>query len=360
MIMRIFLLIMLILLSIPAQGGAEVKIKAQPILTKLLEQYIRPSYGNFEQQTSLLVDKTQRLCRQPSAAQLSIVKQQFAKSALSWARIEWLRIGPVMSNNRLERVLFYPDRKGTGLRQVQRALGNEDKTVLQPDRLAKKSVAMQGLGALEFLLFGTGYETLIDSDHKFRCLYGLAIAENLHQIAVEINQGWQDGTKFAAYWVTPMPDNPLFRTDLEALNRIIGTIIHGLEAQRDVRIGAFLKENSDQDRPKSALFWRSNLCLAMIAEGLSGLKDIYQASGLAEFIPADRSWLKSSIAFELNQSVRTAQGFDGAVGLLLKDADTRERLAYLRLVMGFAIERLDGAVAPALGLQAGFSFGDGD
>lgn len=358
--MRIFFVIIVILMSIPASLSAPVKIDSQPILTKLLKQYIQPSYANFERQTSLLVDKTQELCGQPSGIQLTATQEQFAKVATTWSHIEWLRVGPVMSENRLERVLFYPDRKSTGLRQVQRALGKQDETVLETSSLAKKSVAMQGLGALEFILFGTGFETLLENKYQYRCLYGLAISKNLHQIALEIEDGWQIGSVFADSWIAPDPDNPLFRNDFEALNRVIGTIIHGLEAQRDARIGAFLKDDAEKDRPKSALLWRSELSLAMIAGGLTGLTNMYQISDLADFIPEDQSWLKSSMMFELEQSIRTAETFSGSVLSLLQDIKSRERLVYLDLAIDFAIKRLDGAVAPALGLQAGFSFGDGD
>lgn len=357
---RMLLFALLILMAIPQQLSAQVQIEAQPILAKLLQQYIRPSYDDFQRQTSMLAVRTETLCRQPGVEPLKAAREQFERVALSWAHIEWLRVGPVMSDNRLERVLFYPDRKGTGLRQVQRALGNRDETVLEAESLSKKSVAMQGLGALEFLLFGTGFETLTIHDDEFRCLYAMAISKNLHQIALEINGGWQKDEMFATYWVVPSADNPLFRNDFEALNRVIGTIIHGLEAQRDVRIGAFLKDEAQMDRPKSALFWRSEFTFKMIAQGLAGLTDIYMVAGLADHIPEDQSWLKSSMAFELNQSTRTAGSLEGPVAFLLQDAVSRERLVYLRLAINFAIERLDGALSPALGLQAGFSFGDGD
>lgn len=357
---RIRIVILLIGIVISSQLSARTHIEAQPILTKLLDQYIRPSYKNFSERTSILVDRTEALCSEPGFVQLEAAKEQFQHVALSWARAEWLRVGPVISDNRLERVLFYPDRKGTGLRQVQRALGIRDKTVLESTSLSKKSVAMQGLGALEFLLFGTGHEALTTHDDEFRCLYALAISKNLHQLAHDMNEGWKTRGTYATYWVKPSADNPLFRNDLEALNRVIGTIIHGLEAQRDVRLGAFLKSEAQLDRPKSALFWRSDLTLKMITQGLAGLADIYTIAGLAEHIPEDQSWLKSSMAFELNQSVRTAGSFEAPVASLLADAASRERLVYLRLAINFAIERLDGALSPALGLQAGFSFGDGD
>jgi predicted lipoprotein len=70
-----------------------------------------------------------------------------------------IRFGPVTEENRLERILFWPDRKGIGLKQVQAAIAGEDATAADPQTLPGKSVAMQGLGALEFVLFGTGSDS---------------------------------------------------------------------------------------------------------------------------------------------------------------------------------------------------------
>ena len=48
---------------------------------------------------------------------------------------------------------------------------------------------------------------------------------------------------------------------------------------------------------------------------------------------------------------------DAASGLVM---ERREKLVYLNLSLGFLLNRLNGELAPAAGLSAGFSFGDGD
>ena len=59
--------------------------------------------------------------------------------------------GHLIEDNRFERVLFFPDRKSTGLKQVQAALAKPEDSVTTMETLKDKSVAMQGLGALEFV-----------------------------------------------------------------------------------------------------------------------------------------------------------------------------------------------------------------
>src|SRR5690606_22737995 len=100
------------------------------------------------------------------------VRAQFPAVVTAWSRIELYRFGPLMAQNRSDRILFWPDRKGIALRQVQAILADKDEAALAPETLARKSVAVQGLGALEFVLHGTGSEDLATPDGAFRCDYG--------------------------------------------------------------------------------------------------------------------------------------------------------------------------------------------
>ncbi len=71
-------------------------------------------------------------------------------------------MGPAREDNRFERLFFWPDRRGRGLRQVQGILAEEDETATDPATLYQKSVAVQGLLALDFVLSGEGNETLVE------------------------------------------------------------------------------------------------------------------------------------------------------------------------------------------------------
>ena len=110
--------------------------------------------------------------------------------------------------------------QGLGLKQVQAVLASQDATAADPATLAGKSVAMQGLGALEFVLFGTGADVLAATGDGFRCRYGAAIAANLDAIAAALQDEWQAPDGFAARWTAPGPENPLYRDRQEALTEL--------------------------------------------------------------------------------------------------------------------------------------------
>lgn len=333
-----------------------------PVLEKTLVGYIRPGYAAFEAAASDLKSSMTTLCGAPSEPNLQTARVAFRAVVDRWARMEWLRLGPVMSDNRLERILFFPDRKGTGRKQVQRAIASKNESVSGVVALAGQSVAMQGLGALEYLLFGKGNDALTtEQQSAHRCAFAEAAAANLVNLSDEIVAGWQDDARLVGVFLDPGPDNPLFRTDQEALNFLLGQMIHGLEAIRDIRLNAFLdKESAARDRPKSALFWRSDMTLRSVVANLEGLEALFNESGI-EIVSKDRApRLADTIRFEFSQAIRTAESLDAPINELLADPETREKLVYLDYAIKIIIGRLDQEFAQAGGLAVGFSFGDGD
>ncbi len=109
---------------------------------------------------------------------------------MAWARIEIVRVGPVLDDNRFERILFFPDRKSLGLKQVQRLLAEKDESATSAGTLKGKSVAVQGLGALDFVLNGTGADDLAKEPNGFRCRYGAAIAAILAGLGQDLAAAW--------------------------------------------------------------------------------------------------------------------------------------------------------------------------
>ena len=85
-------------------------------------------------------------------------------------RVDFLRFGPMAQEGRYERFAFFPDVHGTGARQLRRFLATEDEALLKPGALREQSAAVQGLPALESLLF-SGSKALLDAEdaEPYRC-----------------------------------------------------------------------------------------------------------------------------------------------------------------------------------------------
>ena len=343
----------------PVSVAADEK-DATAVLQQALDGYIRPAYLQLEKAASELSGSLDALCSTFGQRQLEHAKGSFKKTALAWSKVEWFRAGPVVSQNRVERMLYYPDRKGIGRRQVHAALDNRDESVLQIDTLQRKSVAMQGLSALEHLLFGRDSAEIASPDGGFRCQFAMAAASNVQNISSTLRSQWREEGELASRWTRPSDDNPYFHTDREAMSLLLGTLIHGLEAVRDVRIGYFLRDRPTRDRPKAAVLARSGSTLESITANLEGLELLFKASGIEQILPPEEAHLGDSVRFEFRQAIDVTRTLQGPVDALVKDPEQRTQLQYLQQTVSFVIERLDKGFAPAAGLAAGFSFGDGD
>jgi predicted lipoprotein len=330
------------------------------VIAKAVDDFIRPGYRDFRAAARKMAEEMDTLCSATSPDALVEARQVFASAAKAWARIEIVRTGPAIEQNRFERILFYPDRKSTGLKQVQALLAKPDESATTPEDLAGKSVAVQGFGALEFILAGTGSEALAKNPDSFRCRYGRGVAHNIEQLAAELDHLWDAPQGVQKAWKEPGPDNPLFRSEHEAMTALLGILVYGAEMVRDQRIETFYKEERSTSFPKQAIFWRSQNTWTMIQGNLEGLRNLLLASDVAALLPEDQRSIVASTDFVLNSMLRVSSEMDGNVEAAVADEVQRRKLDFLLINGRDLISRLNDEYGGAIGLTSGFSFSDGD
>ena len=344
-----------------APAPAALRMEAVPaVMEKAVDGFIRPGYHRFRETASALETDLKGLCAAPSSENLDLARAAFDKTVAAWSTIEIVRIGPVIEANRFERILFYPDRKSTGLKQVQAILARPDESATAVETLKDKSVAMQGLGALEFVLFGTGADTLVEEKQGFRCRYGAAIAGNLVRLGSELAAAWDAPDGIQAAWKHPGPDNPEFRDGREAITALLGILVHGAEAIRDQRIETFYKGEDNNTFPKQAIYWRSGNTFTSINGNIEGLRSLIKQSGMVDLLADDSRSVVSSIDFVAKSLTRVAKDINPDVEAAVSDPAERAKLDFLLLNSKDLILRLNNDYGGAIGLAAGFSFSDGD
>jgi predicted lipoprotein len=329
------------------------------VMTAAVDGFIRPGYDALQTSAENMAGTMKALCAAPSPANYDTAKAGFGRLAASWAHIEIVRTGPVIEQNRFERILFYPDRKSTGLKQVQAVLSKSDESATDPKTLATKSVATQGLGALEYLLFGTGSDTL-ESGNDFRCRYGAAVAGNIGNVAAEIAGIWDAPDGIARAWEQPGPDNPVYRTGGEAITGLLGILVHGAEAVRDQRIETFYKGADKAKFPKQALFWRSENTWPMVKANLEGLSQLLTTSGMVELLPEKDRPIVAATETKLKAMAALAGEVTPDLEKAVEDQGERRKLDTLLADGKDVIAKLNDGYGGAIGLSSGFSFADGD
>jgi predicted lipoprotein len=330
------------------------------VIVKAVDDFIRPGYRDVHASAGALAQEMDTLCEKSSDAAFAEAREAFAAAAKAWAKIEIVRNGPAIEENRFERILFYPDRKSTGLKQVQGLLAKPDASVTASGGLSGKSVAIQGFGALEFVLAGTGSEEMAEAPATFRCHYGRAVAHNIEQVAAELERLWEDPEGIQQDWKEPGPDNPLFRTQQEALTALLGILVHGAEMVRDQRIETFYKGEDSVAFPRQAIFWRSGNTWTMVEGNLQGLRDLLHVSDMVTLLPEDQTSIVASADFVLKSMLRVSAEMNSDIEAAVIDEAQRQKLDFLLLNGRDLITRLNDHYGGAIGLTSGFSFSDGD
>lgn len=318
---------------------------------------IIPMLIEYEGATEDAVNIIAPLCEAPSEENLAAARASFKNAAKAWGAAEFIRIGPLSAENRLERTLYWPDRKGRGLRQVQAAIATEQEEVTTSESVGGQSVAVQGFLALDFILFGTDSDALATGS-PHRCSYALAVTQNLNSIANELLADWTAGDGIASLWRNPSADNPLFRDDTEQLRTLVKLIGDGAEVVLVQRLDPFL--STDPVNHKRALYWRSGSTIAALQGNVAGLQRISDAARLPDLIREDRRRIVQGIDFELLQAARVLDGLDRPVEEIAVDEEALGRARYVRIAVNSVFNLAGTQVPAAFGLTAGFSTLDGD
>ena len=328
----------------------------------IIDGHVLPSYTTLvdaagNQQTSVA-----RLCAQPSNETLETARNDFRGLVTAWSAVEFIRFGPAREDNRYERLFFWPDRNGRGLNQVQGALASADETVTNVDSLQGKSVALQGLLALDYVLFGTGSDALAAGE-AHRCAYADAIAGAIHDTAAKVAEGWDGAEGYAALMLAPGPDNPVYRSEEEALQEFLRAMAEQLQIVHDAKLVRVVGNTPDEARSRRAPFWRSDMTLPTIIANARAMQNLNEAGMFADLLPEQAARYAGTLRFELNQIVSRLDDLDATgatIEALVTDENTHGRLASVALPLAGAM-RMVGEVYPAeLGLTMGFNSLDGD
>ncbi len=329
-----------------AQGGAG---------ERLAQAYIAPAVREFHRSAGAMREALGQMCQAGAPWQAQRLEEGFRALVSAWSRVAFLRFGPLVQDNRFERVFFWPDPRGVMLRQIRPFMQGTQAA----DDLRAQSVALQGLPALEYALYSdqgllaTGPE---GDKQAAVCRYAVAVAGNLAEVADALWQAWKPQGDYAKDFARPGKDNTFYRSDNEVLAEAIKALSAGLRFEGDVKLRAALGAQQDKAKPRILPFWRSGLTLYALAEASSGLADFHEAAGFAP----EPDWLARSLDQELRQSADILREREGQVLDMGGDADLYRELTLVVLKLDNARRMVDENLAPSLGVGMGFNALDGD
>jgi predicted lipoprotein len=204
---RIFLLFFLFLLSacsfietfsFPKTEEAKPAPSAEYLLVQaILSDAIIPWHETFEKELQALSEQSDRFCIQPSTEQFARLKRQWRQAMYSWSNIGPVNFGPIDDTNVAWRFQFWPDPLNYVHRKFKSRLDGTN-VAISAQELSEASVAIQGLSALEYLLFGDAQDDVsLYLGSLNRCKILTSTSRNLAA----------EGKKISTAWATSYKDN---------------------------------------------------------------------------------------------------------------------------------------------------------
>ncbi len=85
----------------------------------LADQVMIPAYDALSMRTTILERRLGELCEAPDPEKLQRAQAAYRDAMLAWQRTQPIRIGPIARANRVPRMYYWPDKHGTGGRQIR-------------------------------------------------------------------------------------------------------------------------------------------------------------------------------------------------------------------------------------------------
>jgi predicted lipoprotein len=355
---------------LPVAAAAQTPAVArdyQSFNVRLVAAQVVPGYEAFALTTAEQAAALERLCSEPGAERLAAARQAFHAAMDAWMAIQHVTWGPVQVAFRRERIYFWPERPGVVDRALADLLARRDPGILEPGALGRQSAAVQGLTALERLLFAD--DSLAARQRwwwwrradPYRCNLTLAIGRHLAGVAREVSDEWRTKVLPALaaggsiYFASPQAATKLLLTDLANLMQIVA----------DLKLQPVLGPSPDQARPDLAESRTSARSARNIVINLETAQRMYAGDGAAPgfgtFVKTlpDGAARDAGIQRDFDDALRKARALPDR----LDDAVTHPEqweLAAAAFARAEALRnRLRDEVPPAAGITLGFtSFGD--
>ncbi|WP_045489404.1 imelysin family protein [Vibrio harveyi] len=270
------------------------------------------------------------------------IKQQWHQTMLVWMALQGQERGPATALEQSWNVQFWPDKKNTTGRKMS-VLTKSDQ-VWSAEDISTQSVTVQGLGALEWLLYDKASSLSTNSN---TCATSVAIAENLNNKANIIAGSWAQN-----------PWKSLDMTEWES--EYISLLSNQLEYSMKKLSRPLAKIG--KPRPYFSESWRSQTSLSNLKANLEALQALYLAngSGLDALLReqghselADRVVHQFDMALDTwpeDKSLFAALQTKDGYRMVLAQYNKLEQLKYL----------IHEEVAIELGVVIGFNATDGD
>lgn len=259
---------------------------------ELVNQHIVPSYQRLLKSSIQLQNDIASYCKPLKMTesdkkedkghldqQAVSISNNFKQLYLNWASVQPINFGPITYLKRQTRMQYWPDKHNVGSKQLRRLLADERSKKLSLDELQKKSVALQGLPALEKIIFSKKPIT------SANCTLAHRISENIESIARETYDGWiQPPALFMNDFLPKNYDYGTYSSTEEITSVIAKGITHYLAIIEQEKLKSVVEKNLHKNNLRKLEAWRSGISAQLIHANLKMLENMYLSVFSAQLI----------------------------------------------------------------------------
>ena len=300
-----------------------------------------------------------------NAGDITEPRQQWRQTMAAWQHVQWVRFGPIVDNNDDWKIQFWPDKKNIVARKVNQLLARQDP--IDVVAVANASVVVQGLSALELLMFDDHYALRFATEDPLaekQCQLLTSISQHLVSTVSEIYQQWEN-PEFQSRWLASVTA-PQNKVHADAESQAIGAMLSQMEKVKLDKLGGPLgyKNRNRQPNGYFAEGWRSHSSLENIKANLLSIKVIVDNQGkydLRRLLAAkDNEPLADQIQSKINQCLSMLAAIDKPLAVAVTDLAYKPRLEAIHKAVGELNTLLKTDLAAALEIKLGFNSNDGD
>src|SRR3954468_10748105 len=154
---------------------------------------VAPAFKALAGETKTLAQAADDFAAQPSQDGFAAVRLAYEQVSDAWMQAQFFRLGPLGTQQRSDRFEYWPEKRPIIDKQLAGMLTKADSAALAPEKFAQASVAVQGLPALERLLYGDTARQVLSAgpEQKARIAVISAIAHNLDSLAQDLAADWE-------------------------------------------------------------------------------------------------------------------------------------------------------------------------
>jgi len=343
------------------------------VAREIAENTIANFHQRFALSTEALSAKSQAFCLNPNETTLGATQEQWRLAMSDWQAVKIINFGPIKVNNLSWRLQFWPDKKNLVGRKIKSLLKSRD--TIDHAKLKESSVVIQGLSALEYLLFDrTGaklshYQT--HSHESRQCDLLQTVASLTQETAEHLSGAWQADAEYLSVFVntsTIAPETEItdIATGTPPLTQLIESLLVNLETLKNDKLGAplGLKSASGKTNAFLAEAWRSQYSLALVSANLKSIRQLLvngELLGLTDFLIAnDQQALASRLIMQLDVIQTTLNTVNKPMTEAINDDESRAALSKAHTDLAVLISTLKRDIPIALNITLGFNDNDGD